>query len=55
MMEIAYRFAGFTSEAAGPDADGITRLSLDPEPRPVAAHLSLTAPDLAAPADLVAS
>lgn len=55
MMEIAYRFAGFTEEscaclAALPDAgDGdLRRLHLVPAPRAAHAAIRITAPDLAA-------
>lgn len=54
MMDIAYRFAGFDDEgcgcltALGPSADGVLRLHLLPEPRPVSPVVTLDAVDLAA-------
>ncbi|WNV86268.1 HAD-IIIC family phosphatase [Umezawaea sp. Da 62-37] len=55
MMDIAYRFAGFDDEpcacltALGPAAaDGVLRLHLLPEPRPVSPVVTLDAVDLAA-------
>ncbi|MFB6787500.1 HAD-IIIC family phosphatase [Streptomyces olivaceus] len=53
MMEIAYRFAGFTEHecpcAAGlpaPDVGGVERLHLVPARRPAPGTLALTSPDL---------
>ncbi|MFE4336461.1 HAD-IIIC family phosphatase, partial [Streptomyces sp. NPDC056831] len=53
MMEIAYRFAGFTEHecacVAGlpaPGVDGVERLHLEPARRPAPSTLSLTSPDL---------
>jgi methoxymalonate biosynthesis protein len=55
MMDIAYRFAGFTEEACGchsalPRTEGaeVQRLHLTPDRRPEPTTLRLTAPDLAA-------
>ncbi|ALG12170.1 HAD-IIIC family phosphatase [Kibdelosporangium phytohabitans] len=55
MMEVAYRFAGFDEsacgcvEALGPTgADGLQRLHLVPEERPLPATMRWTAPDLGA-------
>ncbi|MEU3232448.1 HAD-IIIC family phosphatase [Nocardiopsis alba] len=54
MMDVAYRFAGFDEEecacraeidrADGPD--GLRRLHLEPEPRPMPTTMRLSAPDL---------
>lgn len=54
MMEIAYRFAGFTEDSCAcrariPEDEEVLRLHLTPQCRPMSAVLTLTAPELGAP------
>ena len=57
MMDVAYRFSGFTDEAcacaaevpAAPGVEGLERLHLTPTPRPLSGAVSVSAPELALP------